>query len=174
MQAYTQERTLTKEKAQAHAVSAEEGTREVETRFGKVTLQLGKAIHFPKGILGMPDKKGFCLTGFPMERFKQFKLLQSVEDEGLAFITLPLALENEFIQTQDIKDACATLSIPVKDVAILLIVTVHRRVNSISLSANVRAPLLIDAQNRVATQYVLPNNQYDIRHPISDAMTGGR
>ena len=176
MQAYTQERPLTKDNVKTVPKGAmpiegamEKGdTKTVETRFGKVTLQLAKALHFPKGILGMPEKKQFCINDFPMERFKQFKLLQSVEDDDLAFITFPVGAVNEFIQRDDITEACQTLSINESDLAVLLIVTVHRRVNSISLSANIRAPLLIDTANKVATQYVLPNNKYDIRHPLSD------
>jgi flagellar assembly factor FliW len=179
MQGLIQEKDLVEGKQSVPAMDTtsdeqETGRRTVHTRFGKVSLQLDKAIEFSKGMLGMPDKKKFCLTEFPNERFSQFKLMQSLEDNELAFITFPIDVSNPYIEAKDIEEACATLEISMGALAMLLVVTVHRRVDGISLSANARAPLLIDTAKQTAVQYVLPNNAYDIRHPLNDVVQGNQ
>lgn len=142
---------------------------DITTRFGKVTINRANSMFLPKGILGMPDKCHFCLTDFPLTKLQQFRLLQSATDDELAFVVLPVELKNEYVDEKDIEDACRTLALTKKDLGLLLIVSVHRRVNSVNLSVNVRAPLFIDTVKKTAVQYVLPNNKYEIRHMLNIA-----
>ena len=143
------------------------GSEVIETRFGKVKISYDNPIVFGKGILGMPDKSNFCVVDFPVEKFSQFKLLQSLDDNELSFIALPIDIENQFIDRQDIEDSCSDLGISLSNLAVLLIVSVHREVNNVRLSANSRAPIFIDSANHTAEQYVLRNNKYVVRHAIS-------
>jgi len=76
-------------------------------------------------------------------------------------------VENEMIETPDIDEACEILGIEKKSLALLLIVSVHRKTTSVSLSVNARAPLFIDSDNKAAAQFVLPNSKYLIRHFLS-------
>ena len=94
-------------------------------------------------------------------------MLQSLEDDSLSFITMPLDPENPIIEQKDIDAGCKDLSIDPKNLAMLLIVSVHRTPEAIRLSVNARAPLFMDVTRRVATQYVFHNNKYDIQHPIT-------
>lgn len=142
------------------------GEELIETRFGKIAIRRDNPIHFPRGLLGIPERTSFCLQEFPIAKFAQFRLLQSLEDNALSFITLPLEVNNELIDQEDISKACKDLSIPEKDVAILLIVSVHRGSGAVNISVNVRAPLIIDANRREATQYVFQNNRYLVQQPI--------
>ncbi len=153
----------------AQAVDMNASSIEVETRFGKATIYPARAIQFRNGLLGFEGLDRFCLTEFPMQRMQHFKLLQSLDDKDLSFITLPLAIHNDFIAAEDVLDAAKSLSIPTEHLAVLLIVSVHRRVNVVNLSVNARAPLLVDVDRKVAYQHVFANNRYDIRHPVSYA-----
>lgn len=139
----------------------------IETRFGAVRVSKTNPIIFPRGLLGMPDKYHFCLTEFPTEKLQQFKLLQSLDDVNLSFITLPLDLKNPIVDEKDIIDACADLEVPMDDLALLVIVSVHRSPQAVKLSVNARAPLFIDAQRRFAAQYVFQNDKYKVQHIIS-------
>jgi flagellar assembly factor FliW len=139
----------------------------INTRFGKIKVNRDAPIQFTKGLLGMPDKNEFCLVDFPVGKFEQFKLLQSLEDDNLSFITLPIDLDNPIIERADIEEGCRDLGIPTDELALLLIVSVHRDVNQVRLSANARAPLFMHANKRYAEQYVLRNNKYVVRHMIS-------
>jgi flagellar assembly factor FliW len=145
-----------------------EGESEIiDTRFGKIALKRDNPVVFPHGLLGMPDKINYFLTEFPSEKLKQFKMLQSLDDHTLSFITLPLDVENTIIAKDDVHTACKDLGIEPKDTAILLIVSVHRSPTSVTLSVNARAPLMIDAKRRLAAQYVFPNDRYKVQHFIS-------
>jgi flagellar assembly factor FliW len=139
----------------------------IDTRFGKITLQKKNPIVFPRGMLGMPNKFNFFLTEFPSENLSKFKLLQCLDDYGLSFITLPVDLENGLITVEDLSAACSTLAIKIENLAILLVVSVHRVPGKVTLSVNARAPLLIDSGARLAAQYVFQSDKYKVQHIIS-------
>ena len=151
---------------QAFAASLAE-TEELDTRFGRVAVSSRQAIHFPTGMLGIPDKFTFCLTHFPSQKMARFKMLQSLDDAALSFITLPVDITNPIIERTDLEHAAHDLNIPVHDLAVLLVVTVHRDSGVAKLSANARAPILIHLSRRVAAQYVFPHTKYLIRQPLT-------
>ena len=139
----------------------------IQTRFGQVTIYRKNPIVFPNGMLGLPDKFSFCLTKFPSEKLARFKLLQSLEDMELSFITLPLEMDNAVVERKDIEQACKDLEIASDDLTLLLVVTVHRTGNGVKLSVNARAPIFINTTRRVASQYVFHNTKYNIQHMIT-------
>lgn len=142
-------------------------SEEVESRFGRITIYPRQPIFFPTGLLGIPDKQQFCLAHFPSEKMGRFKLLQSLEDLSLSFITLPVDLNNPIVERADLEQAAADLEMPVDEVAVLLIVTVHRESGVAKLSVNARAPVLMHASKRIAAQYVFPHTKYQIRQPLT-------
>lgn len=148
-------------------LSEQPETEAVDTRFGKVTIQRRRPIRFLNGMLGMPDKVQFCLANMPSEKFARFKLLQSIEDLSLAFITLPVDLKNPIVERGDLEQAAKELDIPLNDLAVLLIVSVHREPDGVRLSVNARAPVLMHANARTATQYVFHHTKYQIRQPLA-------
>lgn len=139
----------------------------IDTRFGRVALRKDNPIIFPRGLLGMPDKFHFFLTEFPSEKLHRFKLLQNLDDYALSFITLPLDLHNGIIADEDLIAASMELGIKTENLAVLLIVSVHRSVQGGSLSVNARAPLLVDSSSRLAAQYVFQTDKYKVQHSIS-------
>jgi flagellar assembly factor FliW len=139
----------------------------IKSRFGEINVDTTKAISFPRGLLGMPDKSSFVLAPFPNDRMQQFTLLQSLEDHMLSFITLPLAVENPIISYTDLHHACQELSINRENLAVLLIVSVHRGTDQAKLSVNARAPLLIDVTRKTGQQYVFQNDSYKVQHMLT-------
>lgn len=140
---------------------------EIDSRFGRITVNPTQAIYFPTGLLGMPDKANFCLARFPSEKFARFSVLQSLDDHSLAFITLPLDIQNPIIEQEDFTQAATDLNLPIADVLPLLIVSVHRDTGVAKLSVNARAPVLVRASLKVGAQYVFPHTKYLIRQPLS-------
>lgn len=139
----------------------------IETRYGTVQVKAEKGILFPVGLLGMPEKHHFILTEFPDGKLKQFKLLQSMDEADVSFVTLPLTLDNDIIAREDIEHACRDLEISVEDVAVALIVSIHRGTNGVSLSVNARAPVFVDANRRAGAQYVFTSSKYQVQHFIT-------
>lgn len=142
------------------------GMETIKSRFGDITVDTGKAIVFARGMLGMPDKHNFILANFPNPKMQQFMLLQSLDDTALSFITLPLDLNNSIIAADDIAAACRDLQINPTHAAVLLITNVHRGIDSVKLSVNARAPLIIDAERRIGAQYVFQNDGYKVQHML--------
>lgn len=139
----------------------------IESRFGAVKVDKAKAILFPIGILGMPDKHNFALTDFPNPKLQQFKLLQSLDETELSFITLPIEVENGIIDREDILAAAQDMEIPADQLGLVLIVSVHRGISDVQLSVNARAPIFIDTSRQIAAQYVFTSNKYAVQHYIT-------
>ena len=83
-------------------------TETIKSRFGDITVDTGKSVFFPHGLLGMPGKSNFVIAAFPSPKMQQFTLLQSLDDIGTSFITLPLELQNGIIAPNDLRTACRT------------------------------------------------------------------
>jgi len=71
-----------------------ENPERIQTRFGEIPLKKNYPLSFPRGLLGMPDKRSFFITNFPSKKLQKFKLLQSLDDYTLSFITLPVDIHN--------------------------------------------------------------------------------
>lgn len=138
----------------------------IQSRFGEIAVDSSRAIYFQRGLLGMPDKSNFVLTNFNSQKMEQFKLLQSLDETQLSFITLPVAVKNNIIAAEDIYKAAEDLQIAHDDLVVLLIVSVHRSPGSVKLSVNSRAPLFLDVKNKSGTQYVFQNDTYKVQHAI--------
>lgn len=138
----------------------------VDTRFGKVTIYRNNPIVLPNGMLGQPDKNQFCLCNFPSDKMARFKLLQSLDDMSLSFITLPVEINNPIVDRADIEQAARDLNVPIDQLATLFVVSVHREAGAVKLSVNARAPIMLDTVRRVATQHVFHNAKYQIRQPL--------
>lgn len=138
----------------------------IQSRFGEISVDANKALVFPHGLLGLPDKVHFALAAFPSEKMKQFMLLQSLDETKLSFIALPTAIDNAFISPQDIREVCRELDIAETSLGILFIVSVHRNLAEVKLSVNARAPILIDSVRRIGIQHVFQNDQYKVQHML--------
>ncbi len=152
---------------QAILAAEAEQTQTLETRFGAIEVNPAQSIYFPTGMLGIPDQHRYCLTHFPSEKMARFKLLQSLDDTSLSFITLPVDLRNPIIEQADLEQAAHDLEMSLAEAVVLLVVTVHRESGAAKLSVNARAPVLVDAARKVAAQYVFSHQKYLIRQPLS-------
>lgn len=138
----------------------------IASRFGDISVDLDKAVVFPRGLLGMPDKFQFVLSAFPNPKMQQFMILQSLDDKTLSFIALPLDMQNAILSSDDIRTASSDLQIKEENLAVLLIVSVHRGMDQVKLSVNARAPLFIDAQRKTGVQYVFQQDRYKVQHML--------
>lgn len=148
------------------AAPSEGGAVTVATRFGDLAFDDANAVALPQGIIGFPQFHRFGLTAIPDPRMGQFKLLQCLEETELSFLVLPVSLDGDTIADADADAALSALGVSRADAAFLLIVTVRKENDGISVSANVRAPIILDTKTRVARQYVMSNPAYPIRQML--------
>ena len=137
---------------------------EVETRFGTIEFERGNILTFPKGIPGFQGYSEFGLTKLPVGDDSVLVLLQSIEPNDLAFFVCSYEPKANLIDQADLILACEHLGIAESDCAIVVVANFHKTDDGSKMSVNLRAPILIDVANRLAWQYILPNDAYQVRH----------
>ena len=140
----------------------------LKSRFGTVKVHFKNTISFPHGLLGLPQFNNYCLAEMPNPKLGSFKLLQSLDDTELSFAVLPIDPKNALIEAEDVTECCNAVGIEEKDLAMLLIVSVQRRVTGeTKITTNLRAPIVVDTARKVAMQYVFPHNKYQIAYELN-------
>ena len=141
-------------------------TLPIETRYGRIEVSCDAIIGMPNGILGFAGHSSFALIDLPDGRLGQFRLLQSLQDPDLSFLVMPLDPGSGAIDRADLDEARRAAGAAAEDAAFLLIVTLRKEKDGIRVTANLRAPIVLDKARRIAGQYVLSNNRYSIRHAL--------
>jgi flagellar assembly factor FliW len=137
----------------------------IETlRFG--TLEIGDEalITFKEGLPGFSRlKRFFIVEGAGDDHL--FMWLQSADDPRVAFPVIePQICQPSYKTPLGEKDS-ATLEIKeTKRIKVLCIVTIPE--NPKDMTANLRAPIVINLENHKALQVISPDNSYPVRHPI--------
>jgi flagellar assembly factor FliW len=131
------------------------------TRFGMVTIADDRVITFPKGMLGFPDRKRYCLLQPGDDAL--FFWLQCVDDPALAFvITDPTLFVPDYsvpIRPEQMGDLGLTR---LEDAQVFVVVN---KVDQ-TLTGNLQGPLVINTITRNAEQLVLAEKKWTTRHPL--------
>lgn len=138
----------------------------IDSRFGSLAISQNSILDFPRGLLGFGDFHSFGIANLSDPRYAQFKVLQCLDDHQLAFLVLPLDPNTGFIDRADLEIACDSLMVKIDDLVIMLVVTVRKTEQGASVTANLRAPLLIDSVTRIGNQYVMRSERYPVRFKI--------
>ena len=136
----------------------------IQNKFGSVEINLKFKVFFPKGLIGFSDSKNFCFSRSTKNNYKHFKLLQSLDNEQLCFLTLPILLKNKFIKDEDLNNAIKNLELSKSNIAIVLLCSTKEIDGNLKLVVNSRAPVFIDIVTQSAFQYVLHNSNYSLTH----------
>lgn len=133
------------------------------SRFGNIQITAEDIVHFPEGLLGFADLEKFVLLDDPNDEI--FAWLQSCEEPSIAFPVLEpeLFIENyKFsISRSDLKALQASAEDQLRPFCIITIPE-----DPTQMTANLKAPILINVVQRCARQCVLQDNKLEIREPI--------
>jgi flagellar assembly factor FliW len=133
------------------------------SRFGQVQIEATDIIAFPDGLLGFDSLRQFVILDDPNDEI--FAWLQSVSDAQIAFPILEPELFAEGYRFQLAKSDQDKLGLESTDTAkVFCIVTIPN--DPTRMTANLKAPILINLKTRVARQCVLQDNGLAIREPI--------
>ena len=140
----------------------------VPLRLGRRAATAGRRVHMPKGPLGFPDHHDFALADLPDPDLAQFKLLRSLEDRGLVLIVTPIPQGSDQIAEEDLAEISGMAGIAVEDAQFLLVVTVRPKPDDdgMTMSVNLRAPIVFDPDTRLARQCVIRNSRYRVQQPF--------
>lgn len=136
------------------------------SRFGQVQCQEDDVIFFPDGILGFADLRKFVLLDDPSDEI--FAWLQSCEIPQIAFPVLEPELFTSNYQMNltrhDLESLDMNASSGAKAYTSFSIITVPE--DPTQMTANLKAPIVINIEKRMARQIVLQDNNLAIREPI--------
>lgn len=133
------------------------------SRFGPVNLQDEDIIDFPEGILGFNDLRKFVLLDDPNDEI--FAWLQSCEIPQIAFPVLEPELFAQNYQVSLTKHDLESLGLQKQEgLRSFSIITIPD--DPTQMTANLKAPIVINIEARSARQIVLQDNNLAIREPI--------
>ncbi len=133
------------------------------SRFGQVQLNNEDIITFSEGLLGFQDLRTFVLLDDPNDDI--FAWLQSCESPAIAFPVLEPELFSETYKINLSKSDLEILQLPdSKKARAFCIVTIPD--DPTMMTANVKAPIVVNVDKKRARQCVLQDNHLAIREPI--------
>ena len=133
------------------------------SRFGDVGVESSDIVEFVEGMLGFPNLKKFVFLDDPNDTI--FAWLQSCEDGGVAFPILEPELFHETYKITLTVQETQELSLPnLNEARLYTIVTIPD--DPTQMSANLKAPIVLNPKRRLAKQCVLADNSLAIREPI--------
>lgn len=138
------------------------------TRFGNLEVDDADVINFPVGIPGFEDKHKWILVG---EEENAIMWLHSADDGSLALpVTTPEAVRSDY-SAKIPREALEQIGeLDMKDVVMLIVVAIPPG-RPWDMTANLRAPILVNMKNRTATQAIALNEDYDFRCTVLDEGT---
>lgn len=141
----------------------------INTRvFGEINIEETKIIHFPGGIIGFPDMTDFALIhDSEKESVCAVRWLQSMQEPNFAMpVVDPLVIapdynpevEDELLKPIHITDPDSVL--------VLVTMTVPKDITKMTI--NLQAPIVINADEKKASQIIVDTEKYPVRFPIYD------
>ncbi len=133
------------------------------TRFGVVAISQDDIIEFREGLLGFNTLKNFVLLDDPNDEI--FVWLQSCEEPAIAFPVLEPELFQQDFKVSLTKHDLDSLRLTSNTGArFFCIITIPD--DPTQMTANLKAPVVINVIARMARQCVLQENHLAIREPI--------
>jgi flagellar assembly factor FliW len=133
------------------------------SRFGQVELREEDVLIFPEGLLGFADLRKFALLDDPTDEI--FAWLQSCESPQIAFPVLePDLFVGQYKVTLTKSDLAALKLSSQEKACYFSIITIPD--DPTQMTANLKAPVVVNVTDRTARQCVLQDNNLAIREPI--------
>ncbi len=137
------------------------------TRFGELEVAKQDILNFQEGLLGFEQLKNF----FVVDPGDQTLILwlQSTDDESVAFPIIEPKIFKPDYTINLLPVEMASIGIEgLSQASIYTILTIPQMVTD--MNANMKAPIVINNQSKVARQIVLQDNKLDVRLPIYKAL----
>lgn len=138
--------------------------------FGEVDLEEEKVITFDYGMMGFEEYKRFAiLYDIEKERESSISWLQSLDAPELAFPVInPFLVDEEYKPTVNDEYLKSLGIFEDEDLVILLTVTVPEKIEKIT--ANFKAPVVINATTGKGCQVIAENQEYKVKQEIYEIL----
>lgn len=142
-----------------------------ETKFfGTIDIEEEKIITFPNGIIGFENLKKFALI-YDSEREERSKIswLQSMEEP---LMVLPVISPYDVAETYTpiIEDELMKNIGDPADADVLILTSMSIPSDLTKMTANFKAPFIINTVDRKAMQVIVENEDYPVKYNVYDAI----
>lgn len=134
----------------------------INTRFGEVEYDPTNLLHFPAGLIGLPNLRNFIVM--PNKKKGPLFWIQSIDDPDMAFVLTDPT--NFFLDYQVMPDTAERQSLQLEkndDCFILVVVTVP---TDQKITLNLAAPILFAPKTNRAIQIILEGTTYSSKTPL--------
>jgi flagellar assembly factor FliW len=132
-------------------------------RFGQIEISTDEIITIPSGILGFPQDQEFCLVDTGDDTLILW--LQSLTNPRLAFpIIEPKIFKNDYVVRLSAAELRELRMSSIRDASVFTILTIPAQMSE--MTANLKAPLVINVREKTGKQVVLQENDQPIKHPM--------
>jgi flagellar assembly factor FliW len=133
------------------------------SRFGEISYTEDDVLLFPRGLPAFEKHFNWLLAG---DEDNAVKWLQNIEDGDLALpVTTPDAVMPDYNAKIPEDDLDLVGSKDFADLALLIVVSIPEAAPW-NMTANLRAPILVNLKSRRAVQVIVLNEEYPIRHAV--------
>lgn len=142
----------------------------IETRlFGEIDVEEEKIVHFADGIIGFPDCKDFTLI-YDEEKGdrKNICWLQSIDEPVFALPVIdPLLIKEDYNPMVEDELLKSLGDLTADNTFVLATVTVPEKLEEMSI--NLKAPIIINVDERKACQIILEED-YPVKYKIYELL----
>lgn len=140
--------------------------------FGEVDIDDDKIITLENGIIGFPDLKHFALIHNSEKSDGKMGWFVSVEEPGFAMPVMdPLVVMQDYNPTVDDEILAPIGKLEPDDMLVLVTVTVPKDIKA--MTVNLKAPIIINADERKAVQ-VIVEDDYQVKFPVYDILQAAK
>ncbi|NLK21792.1 MAG: flagellar assembly protein FliW [Epulopiscium sp.] len=133
--------------------------------FGEIEINQEKVINFKEGIPGFEEHKQYLLITDEEDSTSPFSWLQSLEDGDTAFVLInPFSFMPDYAPNID-EDYLKTLG-EIREGSYLIYAIVVIPQDITAMTANLKAPIIINIETQKAMQAICQNEEYQIKHSI--------
>jgi flagellar assembly factor FliW len=130
-------------------------------RFGEVQVNEGETIEIPQGLLGFPEYTKYCLIDAADDTLIVW--LQSLQNPEIAFPLLePKIFRPDYSARLSAAELRELRLENINQSAVFSVLTIPEDVTQ--MTANLKAPVVINLKEQIAKQVVLQENEYSIKH----------
>jgi len=142
--------------------------------FGEVDIEEEKIIQFPSGIVGFPDLNKFALVHDEEKGSDApIKWLQSLDEPAFAMPVMnPLLVKEDYNPMLEDELLSPIGGLGEDSTLVLVTLTVPKDIEK--MSVNLKAPIIINADSRKATQVILDADEYEVKFPIYQILKAGK
>ncbi len=136
--------------------------------FGEIEVDEDKMINFPRGIIGFPDLTDFLLV-HDSESEGGIRWMQSIQEPAFAMPVIdPLIVMPDY--NPSIEDDLLQPLGNITDENTLVLVTITVPHDLEKMTVNLKAPIVINGENRKANQIITEDEQYLVKFPIYEIL----